>query len=584
MRKILYRIFPVILVIGSCCIAVSSAAAADRNIPLFVGLHSEIFVDTTNTFTLDDIRSASFDHHFIANRKVHFNFGMSTNTNWLRFRMADVAGNNFQYLQNPQLYFNWAAFYDLTIYLPTPGKGEGAYTVLKSGMRHGGERNDRGFVFPVFDLPKEMETEAYTYVRIQGPFTSNFQLVLTEAEQMGVTKFHIISFLSFVFGIMVAMLLYNLLLYLLLRDRNYLWYAQFLFFVIIYQAPISGITRIFSTPVSDFLMMYAAMLGLLAIAAHLAFTWCFLDVPRTASALKNFYRFFWVLCAIGVGFGMLGQVYQANIVAYFVAGTGPFLVMLTAVISYRNGHWISKYYLLAVGMLMISVVTFALRGLGVVEHSLYTSYSILSSSAIESLLFSFALADRFRRLQKKHTHLQKVEKELSKISITDDLTGLYNRRHFDAMLGHAIDVSQKNRHDLSLIFLDIDNFKNTNDIHGHLKGDEVLRDIAGVIQRFVRTADYPCRIGGDEFAVIMPHTDLEGAERVAERIRRRLGEIPFDAGGGKLFFVSLSIGVARYIEGEPGESLLTRADKALYLAKAQGRNKTVKAPTDFKSM
>ena len=143
----------------------------------------------------------------------------------------------------------------------------------------------------------------------------------------------------------------------------------------------------------------------------------------------------------------------------------------------------------------------------------------------------------------------------------------------------------KNSHkNLSLIFLDIDHFKNTNDIHGHLKGGEVFRDIAGVIQRFVRTADYPCRIGGDEFAVIMPHTDLEGAERVAERIRRRLGEIPFDAGGGKLFFVSLSIGIARYIEGEPGESLLTRADKALYLAKAQGRNKTVKAPTDFKSM
>ena len=134
---------------------------------------------------------------------------------------------------------------------------------------------------------------------------------------------------------------------------------------------------------------------------------------------------------------------------------------------------------------------------------------------------------------------------------------------------------------MGLIMLDIDNFKRVNDTYGHMQGDLVLREVARVLRESSREIDEPARYGGEEMAVALPHTDLEGAYQFAERVRRRIEalELPIlDGGGGKLR-VTASLGAAALgvVPGTDKDALVAAADAALYRAKRSGKNRTAKA-------
>lgn len=163
------------------------------------------------------------------------------------------------------------------------------------------------------------------------------------------------------------------------------------------------------------------------------------------------------------------------------------------------------------------------------------------------------------------------------MAITDQLTGLFNRRYMSRHLGTLISSAQTTGKPVSFLILDIDYFKHINDTYGHDVGDEVLREFAGRISANVRGIDLACRFGGEEFVVVMPDTDLTFAYMVAERLRQAVADIPFTIGvaPGQLS-VTISVGVTA-TEGatDTSEALLRRADQALYRAKRDGRNRVV---------
>lgn len=542
--------------------------------PVFVGFYADTFVDRSGNLTLEEIESPAYATSFQPNRKKHFGFGLSNSANWIRFRLDQIIPDGCPPADKPELSFNYACFGDIRVYLPGDQTSASERVMLKGGIAHGPDRDDTGFLYPRFSLPADTAHDRDIYIRIQGPFTSNFQLLLCEADAFEPAKLRIVLFLSFVFGVIGAMLLYNLVLFFALRDRVYLLYGVYLFFILLYQSVLSGIVKIISLPAGDFLSTHVVLLCFLAMAANLAFAWRFLDVPQAAAAMKKFFRIAWLFILVGAVFALAAKTYQANVIAYAAGMVLPFMLLATVYVSYRNGHWVSLYYLLAVGMLLFSVVIFALRGLGLIEHSLATSYGVLSSAAIEAVLYSFALADRVRRLQQQQRSLQEREKELSQISITDEMTGLFNRRHYDHALRGAIRFSRESGHPLTLLFLDIDHFKTVNDLHGHPKGDDVLKALSAIMKQNLRSSDYPCRIGGEEFAVIMLNTDLSGSARVAERIREEFAQKIFDSPAGA-FSSSISIGLVAFRDTETVHELITRADQALYRAKTEGRNRTV---------
>ncbi len=182
---------------------------------------------------------------------------------------------------------------------------------------------------------------------------------------------------------------------------------------------------------------------------------------------------------------------------------------------------------------------------------------------------SDAIGDMARAFDGMAESLQQHVEEIQRLAVTDDLTGLSNHRRFKEELGREIRRAERTGAPLCLIFLDLDHFKRVNDTHGHDQGDEVLRGVAWVLREHVRAVDLPCRYGGEEFAVILPETELDAAVAVAERLRLEVAARPM----GKGLRVTISAGVALHpVDGATSDELLKTADNRLYLAKERGRN------------
>ena len=171
---------------------------------------------------------------------------------------------------------------------------------------------------------------------------------------------------------------------------------------------------------------------------------------------------------------------------------------------------------------------------------------------------------------------------LLRSGFTDVLTGWYNRRYLTVRLNEELARAQRDRASLVCLMLDIDHFKQVNDNWGHSAGDAVLREIAQRIEAQVRASDVAARYGGEEFVVLLPNTDVEAATLLADRIREAISESPIDLENGEAVSITVSIGIATVGPGEDesdlktvGDSLLARADVALYAAKSAGRDRVI---------
>jgi diguanylate cyclase (GGDEF)-like protein len=164
-------------------------------------------------------------------------------------------------------------------------------------------------------------------------------------------------------------------------------------------------------------------------------------------------------------------------------------------------------------------------------------------------------------------------------AMTDALSGMLNRYGLQRVLTHEHAEARRYTRPLSCLMIDLDNFKTINDTYGHVAGDVALKQVAGILNEIVRRSDMVSRYGGDEFLVLLPETDLEGAEALAEKIRARAASQVFGDGTPR-FRLTLSIGAATLAEDESGNDMITRADMALYVAKEQGRDRVGKAESD----
>jgi diguanylate cyclase (GGDEF)-like protein len=162
-------------------------------------------------------------------------------------------------------------------------------------------------------------------------------------------------------------------------------------------------------------------------------------------------------------------------------------------------------------------------------------------------------------------------RELQRVSITDSLTGIYNRAKFNEELKYWIDYCSKYENPLSLVMIDIDNFKRVNDDFGHLIGDSVIQNIASIIKKAIRNTDIFARWGGEEFVILLPNTDIQQAMEMADRMRICIQENKYD----KAENITCSFGLAALRKNEKAESLLQRVDKLLYEAKNFGKNAVV---------
>lgn len=205
--------------------------------------------------------------------------------------------------------------------------------------------------------------------------------------------------------------------------------------------------------------------------------------------------------------------------------------------------------------------------------------AVLKNESATSLIHVSCESDVECRYAAKLVELQNQIAQLNGLVRTDALTQLFNFRFFSEALPLEMERTRRTLLPLSLILVDIDHFKQINDVWGHEIGNKALIHVAMVIRDVLRRLDFPCRYGGEEFALILPSTALNRAVSVAERLREKLENTPFVV-GNEAITVTASLGVVEFdrLSGESAENLLSRVDERLYWAKMHGRNCVAHSP------
>ena len=225
-----------------------------------------------------------------------------------------------------------------------------------------------------------------------------------------------------------------------------------------------------------------------------------------------------------------------------------------------------------IAQLLILVGVVSLGGAAISTQAIFLD-ALLLALVIAPPIYWLVLKP-IRREFDKRIAAERVAQDMTRLAITDALTRLMNRRGITVNLIDAMAQAERYDHPLSIAMADIDHFKAVNDTYGHDAGDKVLVDVASLLSEALRMPDKVGRYGGEEFLVVLPHTTLTQAKKIAERMRTAVDAFGFEY-GGKTSHVTISIGLTQYRKGEDLEQLLSRVDQALYQAKAAGRNKVI---------
>jgi two-component system cell cycle response regulator len=217
-----------------------------------------------------------------------------------------------------------------------------------------------------------------------------------------------------------------------------------------------------------------------------------------------------------------------------------------------------------------------MEGVAYVARLLFATGMLLATALVFGIFFIFPLIRTQVReegkLRAMTVSLSARSETLEHAALTDGLTGMQNRRYFDDALKEYLDEFRRIDKPVGLMIFDLDHFKQVNDTHGHDVGDEVLRTVAGCLKDMTRYHDVVARLGGEEFAVVAPNMDHDLLVKLAERIRKGIAAMPVLSGNVRLK-ITASVGLAVWDRKESAEEFFRRADKQLYEAKRQGRNR-----------
>lgn len=371
------------------------------------------------------------------------------------------------------------------------------------------------------------------------------------------------------YGFALALLLYNLVLFLRIRQARYLVYSIFLFSFILANASYTGHLAWALWPPQQPVWqgLNPATIALYATCGIL-FGLAFLDIrsllPRLFRGLLVLIALVWVVLAVSWLAGQQAWTFSGAIgfaIFYSLA------VLPLAVFAWRWGRSEAGYYLLASLAGACGTAITALAVTNVLPANHLTFHAVELGVAIDAVLLSFALAEQFRLAQRQRILAERVSR-------LDPLTSLYNRRAFQELAAPLLANAERQGRPVSLLLLDLDQFKAVNDDYGHREGDQVLRQVARILRQSVHRDAVLARWGGEEFVVLMPDTDSGKAMRMAERLRAAMEGLPARRSlGHRSRRITASLGVCSQQGSSLSlDALVRTAEANLHRAKALGRN------------
>ncbi len=570
--------------------------------------HIELLEDPSRILGLNDVQNPEYAERFrpppLAGSDI--NLGYSKSAYWLRLSVRAPSDETFR---TWLLELGFPALDQVSAYIVD---AEG-WQVYQTGDLQSFDQRPyphRHFVFPMRLAPGQQST---IYLRVESQGTLTLPVMVWSESALLVYSQSAYGMLALYYGMLLALALYNLLLFLSLRDPAYLAYVLFIVSMAIGQISLNGLGNQYLWPDWPAWGNVALPVGFALCGAFGAwFTRLFL---RTAHHSPGYDR---VLLGLGGVFAVLAAAplvlpYQWVAVLVSLQGIAfSVIAMLIAVLGLRAGNRSARWFLLAWSLLLAGTLVMGARNLGWLPTNMLTTHAIQIGSALEMLLLSFALADRIqlarqekekaqsealqakeamlaalrqsehqlehrviertRELAETNARLRVSEARLTELAQHDPLTGLANRRRLSDALYQALNQANDSRSEGALLLIDLDHFKPVNDRCGHETGDRLLQEVARRLLACAGVDDTVARLGGDEFVLLLPPAQTHAqVETLAARLLTTLRQ-PVDTPAGR-HNISASIGIA-YLphDGHTPEELLKAADLAMYCAKSKGRD------------
>lgn len=372
-----------------------------------IGKCADIFIDEESVFSVEDLRANP--HLFAKNKKDSFNFGLTQNKNWIRFKFSSLGNATENFVKNGSLFFNFTIFGEFKIYYPIKTDSGIRYELYQSNLLENKEGDSERFVFQIFHIPDNIDYDSYVYISIKSPYNNSFQMLLSDEDRLHIIKLRIILFLGVIIGVLAAMFLYNMALFIVLKERLYIIYCSHIFMTIIYHMGITGFVRILMDDYDKYFIKNLVPVSTMVMIIYSIFVWNLLDVPNNLKKLKKFYYAFWILSSLPIILHFMTFELWGNKIAYFLGGFIAVLVAVSVIKAKLKGHWVSDFYVMAIGVLMFNLFIYIFRGFGFIEYSIYINYSLLIGAVIETLFSSFSLADRINKIKNDNEELIKSE-------------------------------------------------------------------------------------------------------------------------------------------------------------------------------
>lgn len=500
-------------------------------------------------------QEGSLEYSTFQNFRVPYSYSVSDT--WIRIKLntegLDLENDLYSFVfDNPNTDY-------IDGYLPVNSNGTTVYEKVEKGlMRSLNDQEISNHKWNVM-LPKNINQNEYIYMLVKSNVDIDIHLQsifksIRVADRMNL-------FFGIFFGVLLALVIGGLLAYLAIGRGYYMYYVLFVLSTLLYQMRIHCYLSYF------FVVPYVVYMRLLWVFVlfmflfPMLFTTRFLDTKKHCPKVDLTLKVVFTTAVVTAFLGVLGFYKLADSIMHYVQVLCPFIIIVAAAIRLKQGFKPARFFM--AGWISITLSSLIWSMAVLLPAEVPTQYILQLGFVVESMLILVAFTVEIR-------HVLVEQERLKFLSSKDGMTNFYNKR----VLVEKVEELLRGENKFSLILIDIDNFKEINDVLGHLEGDNIIIRIAELIQDSIRPDDIPCRYGGDEMLIILPNTTEQETLLIAESIRQRI-EQEYLKGLKEDVTVSISIGVAEHIKGESYKAMVHRVDQALYRAKKTGKNRTV---------